>query len=97
MANRPLSAFRSAALLGARGAFILVLLFQSPIAPAQASPASVSRLSQPAVMLAAPVFGGGWSLNRLFSPVQSLLNSRARMIQFAAIGMCVGLYILLKR
>ena len=97
MVNRPLSAFRSASLFGARAAFVLVLLLQSPIAPAQASPASASRICQPAVILAAPVFGGGWSLNRVLSPLQSLLNSRARMIQFAAIGMCIGLYILLRR
>jgi hypothetical protein len=97
MANRQLSALRTAALSWARRAFILVLLFQSPNAPAQASPASISRLSQSAVVAATPVFAGGWSLNRLLSPLQSLLNSRARMIQFAAIGMCIGLYILLRR
>jgi hypothetical protein len=50
-----------------------------------------------AVVAAPPLIGADWSLSRVLSPITSLLNSRARMIQFAAIGMCIGLYILLRR
>jgi hypothetical protein len=77
---------------------LLALLLLLPI-PTSSS-AACERPSKPvsAAVVAPPkLIAAGWTLNRVLSPIQSLLNSRARMIQFAAIGMCIGLYILLRR
>ncbi|HEV3237077.1 MAG TPA: hypothetical protein VGZ25_08820 [Gemmataceae bacterium] len=36
----------------------------------------------------------GWTWGQAFSPVKSALASRARMLQFGAIGCCIALYII---
>ena len=49
------------------------------------------------VCVSAPSLADGWSFQRLFSPVQSALGNRRRMIQLATVGMCLGLYILMRK
>jgi hypothetical protein len=71
---------------------LLLVLLQPALAGAAEAPS------------ASPVHAGfvssplpAWSFNSLFSPVQSALGNRRRMIQFATIGMCIGLYILMRK
>ncbi len=72
----------------------LVLLLQEASAPAvaalpQALPAARSRA--PVVLAAAWRGSGVWHL------AETAVNSRRRMIQFATIGFCIGIYILMRR
>jgi hypothetical protein len=39
----------------------------------------------------------GWTWNTVFAPIQTALGNRRRMFQFATIGMCIGLYILMRK
>jgi hypothetical protein len=39
----------------------------------------------------------GWKWRNLLHLVESLFGSRRRMIQLAMVGMCIGLYILMRR
>jgi hypothetical protein len=39
----------------------------------------------------------GWSFRRVFGPVETALSDRRRMIQMAVVGMCIGLYILMRK
>jgi hypothetical protein len=71
---------------------VLVVLLQP--APARAGEAPSASPAQ-AGFVSSPL--PAWSLNNLFSPVQSALGNRRRMIQFATIGMCIGLYILMRK
>ena len=48
-------------------------------------------------MVAAPLPADGWGWRSLFHPFESALGNRRRMIQFATIGMCIGLYILMRK
>jgi len=76
-------------------------------APGQAALATgvvqtpVSRLfcvgPQSSLVVSAPLLAEGWSWRNLFGPVQWAVGSRRRMVQFATIGMCIGLYILMRR
>jgi hypothetical protein len=62
--------------------------------PVQAS----ERLSAAAPQVAAgPRLPVAFSLDRIFSPIERFLGNRHRMIQFAVIGVCIGLYILMRR
>jgi hypothetical protein len=38
-----------------------------------------------------------WGLNRVFSFLEVVLGDRRRMIQMGVIGMCIGLYILMRK
>ena len=38
-----------------------------------------------------------WSVGRTWSLVETFLSNRARMVQMATIGMCIGLYILMRK
>jgi len=40
---------------------------------------------------------GSWSFGKLFAPLGKILGDKRRMIQFATIGMCIGLYIMLRK
>jgi hypothetical protein len=44
---------------------------------------------------AAPLFA--LSLDTVFRPIERVLSSRTRMIQMAVLGMCLGLWILMRR
>jgi hypothetical protein len=77
---------------------LLLLLLQPALARAGESrpPARVPTIvvSTP---LSTPLFAKAWSWRSLFNPVQSALGNRRHMIQFATIGMCIGLYILMRK
>ncbi len=72
--------------------FLLVLLLQPALAsagePPPAAPVQAGFVSEPLL---------AWNWQTLFNPVQSALSNRRRMIQFATIGMCIGLYILMRK
>jgi hypothetical protein len=71
---------------------LLVLFLQPALASAGEIP---SPTSAQAGFVSSPLLA--WNLDTVFSPVNSLLGSRRRMIQFATIGMCIGLYILMRK
>jgi hypothetical protein len=81
----------------ARPVLLVLLLLTIPSPCAHAGPHEMARLSRPAIAAVAPVLADGWSLSRLFSPIQRLLNNRARLIQFGAIGVAIGIYILMRK
>jgi hypothetical protein len=74
--------------------FLLLLLIQP--APARGREPRPETRAQ-AVSVSVPLLADGWSWRKLFNPVQSALGNRRRMIQFATIGMCLGLYILMRK
>jgi hypothetical protein len=39
----------------------------------------------------------GWSIGKLWSGVRAGLGNRRRMLQVATIGMCIGLYIMMRK
>jgi hypothetical protein len=64
----------------------------------------VARAAQPVPVIpcavqawSVPVHTGGWGLNKVFNRVETFLSNRTRMIQLGAIGLCLGLFILLRR
>ncbi len=62
-------------------ALLLALSF-----PAAASPARVP-----------PVLADGFSARQLYKPVEWALGSQRRMLQVATIGMCLALWIMMKK
>jgi len=74
---------------------ILLLLLLQPL-PANARQSHSTVVRSP-ISISAPLLADGWSWRTLFAPVQSALGNRRRMIQFATIGMCLGLYILMRK
>ncbi len=71
----------------------LVLLLLPPPAVNGFEPRPDACLGTTAV--SAPLLG--WSWNTVWAPVQTALGNRRRMFQFATIGMCIGLYILMRK
>ena len=72
--------------------FVLLLLLQ----PAAANGCEPCPDTCPQTMsVSAPLLG--WNWGTLWGPVQSALGNRRRMFQFATIGMCIGLYILMRK
>ena len=71
---------------------LLLLLIQPALAgeyePHPEAPAQTASVSVPLL---------AWNWGTLFNPVQSALGSRRRMFQMATIGMCIGLYILMRK
>jgi hypothetical protein len=74
--------------------FLFLLLLQP--APAGAREPRPEVAGQ-AALVSAPLLAEGWSWRSLYNPVQSALGTRRRMIQMATIGMCIGLYILMRK
>jgi hypothetical protein len=80
--------------------FVFLILFLAPATSfAAGQPATSPR---PAVTcVAAPLFGDSWGVRRgigtAWNFVESGLSDRRRMIQLATIGMCIGLYIMMRR
>ena len=73
---------------------LLVLLFVQASAAAAETARPVPALSKPSPA-ATPVLA--WSVGRSWSRVETFLSNRARMVQMATIGMCIGLYILMRK
>jgi hypothetical protein len=83
----------------------LVLFLSAEIAPARAAPpcppSSTSPALQGAVTLSPTVaalpLAEGWSIGKLWSGIRAGLGNRRRMLQVATIGMCIGLYIMMRK
>jgi hypothetical protein len=56
-----------------------------------------ARAARPPVQMARRPLVAGWSFGKLFSPFRRILGNKRRMIQFATIGMCIGLYIMMRK
>lgn len=74
----------------------VLLLFQTTAVAADAIQ-PVPRSMAPVRRAAVPALVAGWSLTKAFSYVETALGSQRRMIQLATLGMCIGLYILMRR
>jgi hypothetical protein len=88
---------RSTPPLWIRLTLLLLLLFATAAPGAHTRPRHEVEFSRPMAARALPVLAEGWSWSKLFAPIQSQLNSRARMIQFGAIVVAIGLYILMRK
>jgi len=90
----PLQSRRGRRSRGAAWVLLVLLLFQASAAAAEtARPLPV--LAKPAPAAASVL--AGWSIGRAFGRVEIFLSNRARMVQMATIGMCIGLYILMRK
>jgi hypothetical protein len=78
------------------GLVLLLLILGSIFFPATAGGAPLAT-PQPTAEITSPLFADGWGLGRFLSSAESFLADRRRMIQFAVIGMCIGLYILMRK
>ena len=85
--------------VGLRRALLLVLLvlvLQTAFLPiAAASPVSPSTIT--VASAPAPLLAEGTGLGRVLSYLEAKLMDRRRMVQLGALGMCIGLYILMRR
>ena len=75
---------------------LLVLLVFQETAAAGGSPSPAVCMLQSRTPAAA-VFAQGWTFGRFWDLVERGLGERRRMIQFATIGLIVGLFILMKK
>jgi hypothetical protein len=73
-------------------ALYFLLQTASPIAASPNSHASPGRLKSQTLMLAT----SGWSMGRLWHKGEVFLSNRTRMIQLATLGMCLGIYIMMR-
>ena len=91
----PLQSRRGRRSRGAAWVLLVLLLFQASAAAAETA-RPVPVLTKPAPAAATSVLAG-WSIGRAFGRVEIFLSNRARMVQMATIGMCIGLYILMRK
>jgi hypothetical protein len=75
--------------------FLFLVLLLLPPPAAAGSPCTHPDACFGTTSISAPL--PGWSWNSLFAPIQTALGNRRRMFQFATIGMCIGLYILMRK
>ncbi len=96
MTSQPSTHYGSA---GLRRFCLVALLFLVvdgaflPTAAANPAPRPVAVTASPPASLFAATTG----LGRVLSFLESTLSDRRRMIQLAALGMCIGLYILMRK
>src|SRR5262249_14945013 len=89
---------RSQALVLGLLVFLAGLSLTSPVAAEQAPRKSTSARQENArLQIAAPPLAAYWSFGNLFSPFRQVLGNKRRMIQFATIAVCIGLYILMRK
>jgi len=69
--------------------FLALVVLEASACPAAAAPPAPTRQASPALV-------AGWT-DLVAKPFQSVLNDRRRMIQFATIGMCVALFIMMRK
>jgi hypothetical protein len=66
--------------------------------PAQAStPGRTAQTEAVAVDGSPALPGSGLVLGSLFTPIKTLLSNRSHMIQMATIGMCIALFIMMRK
>jgi hypothetical protein len=80
--------------------FSLFLLLQP--APVEAGQPHVQALrlnagSQTTQVVSTPFVLEAWSWRTMLAPVESALGSRRHMLQLGMVGMCIGLYILMRK
>lgn len=68
----------------------LLLFLNVPAAPAGPPAPIPARATAPEVVTA-------WNWSQFYSPVESVLGNRRRMIQMLIVLMCVGLYIMMRK
>ncbi len=86
--------------IGLRRAFLVVLLvlvLQTAFLPAATAHANTPAATVMVSSAPAPVFVAGTGLGRVLSYLEAMLMDRRRFVQLAALGMCIGLYILMRR
>jgi hypothetical protein len=64
--------------------------------PAAAAPLP-GRTTERTALVAAPLVAEGWSWRKLYRPFENALGSRRRMVQFGVVGMCIALYIMMRK
>ena len=84
---------------GFRGwlALVMLLVVASAFFPPTVSAAPIVLSSQHAAAAPAALLADTSSLGRVLQFLEAKLSDRRRMIQLATIGMCIGLYILMRR
>jgi hypothetical protein len=80
-----------------RRAWILFLFLVLSLAPSPAAAQPVSPPRQRATPVAGPLFADSFGLGKAWQFVETGLSDRRRMIQFATIGLCIGLYIMMRK
>jgi hypothetical protein len=73
--------------------FSIVLFFLLLLPPPARAGDSRQPMPVHAGMVSQPLPAKGWG----WTHVQSALGNRRRMMQFATIGMCIGLYIMMRK
>jgi hypothetical protein len=76
------------------GLFVVIFL---ALPPAVSSAAAQPPSGAPRPTAVAPAAVVAISLDTIFHPIETFLCNRRRMVQMAVIGMCIGLYILMRR
>jgi len=74
---------------------VLVLAFELAVPPVQAADTAAAGLPQASLAAPPAVMAGAWQL--ITKPLDMLAGNKRRMIQLATVGMCIGLYILMRR
>ena len=72
-------------------AAVLLLQTATGVLASPAPEHSSTARRQPTVVLAS-----GWGLGRLWHKGETFLSDRRRMIQLATLGMCLGIYIMMR-
>jgi len=75
---------------------LLLLVLQTALLPTAAA-GPVNHANVIVASAPAPLLAQGTGLGRVLSYLEAKLMDRRRMIQLAALGMCIGLYILMRR
>lgn len=76
---------------------LLFLAVDACAAPTCAQTRSVTSIRHPIHYNDPLLAESRWSWRKLYNPLETALSSRARMIQFGIIGMCIALYIIVWR
>jgi hypothetical protein len=83
----------SQAIRSPRAPYLFGLVLACFLAGPLPAPADAMPVPTPAV-----VFADGWSprklVNKLYSPIESALGDRRRMIQLATLSMCLALFVI---
>jgi hypothetical protein len=75
----------------------LILLCCPTLTPSVSAAPPALQAARQATCIAAPLLAEGWSWRKLYHPIESALSNRRRMVQLAVIGMCIGIYILMRK
>jgi hypothetical protein len=68
------------------------ILAATSAAPLQAAEVKVTFAGHPTVRLSAPLAEGWW--DEVYGPIENALSRRETMVQFGAVGVLIGLFII---